>query len=225
MSCNTRSCVGMREQLELVPAIFVLVSLAMGLLGFWMIKPDRESICIFLISTSTASLILLFSGVVFTQTVPIYVSFGIEIGSCVSDLFVGSIPTPDVFMHHVSTIIAISFSLFRDNISLEMLGVLNGSVCVSNLVASCSRLLYLRSCELRFKQRGLLLTTAVAVVCRVMIPGWIVFEILLDLYRDGDRPEWARLFATSLLMLMFLNLQLVWSYTLKLRSHKRSFSL
>ena len=211
------------EEEAVIPSILVVSSLAVCVLGSWL-----HSRTFHLLVLAATSLVLIVGGWIANSPLPILCSFGIEIGCCLFDFVSGAVGTPDVFMHHVSTPIAIGFSLLRPEISLWSLALLNFTVSLSNIVSSLCKLVYLKNRTA--KNRCLAVTIGAAILGRIFIPGFIVVGILTDLYRTEDRPGWTRLYVTSLLMLLYLNVQLVVTYCAKLgpvgyRKEERMVSL
>jgi hypothetical protein len=197
--------------LELVPSIFLLTCTAVCISAYMSgLTRNKERKPLFLIATSGLSIVLVCLGLWTKSDLFLFISFGIEIGICVFDLF--QQPTPEVLVHHICTPTAICFSFFRPSISVSLLGILNGSICISNFVSSLCRLVHIRWRSLASKSNGLLTSFVCGLLFRIAAPGVIVSMILRDLWEDKERPDWARLYATSVLMLMYLNIQLVFTY-------------
>ena len=192
------------------PSLMLLTSLSVVVIGCWISKDSKIQ---YLVATSTLSILLVVAGFFFTSDLLFIVSFGIEIGYCLFDLVVSDSRRRlgvEVLVHHTCSPVAIFLSLFRPNISLSLLGILNLSLSVSNVVTTVSRFLY-QSGKRIPKAQGLLVSCMCGFICRIAIPLYCVCVILSDLKRDRDRPEWARLYASSIMMLMYLNVQCVYN--------------
>ena len=197
--------------LFLVPSVFVIESLVITIATHMYCENslDRkmarnELILIF----SFISIILLIFGVLFPGNWLFILSFGIEVGFCVFELLLQRPLSVETLVHHMCTIGSISFSLIRPSISINLLAFLNGSVVISNATTSLSRLLYHRTGSRFIKSRGLFVSWIVAVVFRLVSPVLCASVILTDLFLDPDRPEYSRIFSTSVLILVYLNFQL-----------------
>ena len=207
--------------LSVVPSVFVITSAAVTGIGFHVFPPTTDDKILqsgLLIFWSFVSLVLLISGSISDSLLPIIVSFGIEIGYCVFELVrvmavnrSKKFPLPvDTLVHHVCTPLVICFSLFRPAIPIGLLAVLNGAIATSNGVTSLGRILYMNRGSMESKKSGLLAACSTGLVCRIAIPAYVMLVIFADLWQDKQRPEWTRLYASSLLMLMYLNCQLVY---------------
>jgi hypothetical protein len=207
--------------LSIIPSVFVVTSAAVTGIGFHVFPPSTDSKMVqsgLLIFWSLLSLILLGIGSITDSIILIVVSFGIEIGYCVFELIrvmamnrSKKSPLPvETLVHHICTPIVICFSLLRPAIPIGLLAVLNGAVATSNGVTSLGRILYMSTGSIESKKFGLLTACITGVLCRLSVPMYVIGVIFSDLWQDQQRPEWTRIYATSLLMLMFLNCQLVY---------------
>jgi hypothetical protein len=139
-----------------------------------------------------------------------HAAFAIEIFFCLFEL-VFRPRTAEKVVHHIATPIAITCALIRGFPSPGILAILSFGINASNLVVAASKLTYLNRPQDVNKQNLLRLSFFCCFFGRVTIPLIFTFFILKNISLDSNRPDWSRLYATAVLMLLFLNLQLTYN--------------
>ena len=136
-------------------------------------------------------------------------AFGIEIGVCLFEAtYLRARMSVDTMVHHVCTPVAIIGSLVRP-VPLSTLAVLCGSLAAGNGVILSSKVLYTKFGSDEFKRNGLLASFLAGSLLRVLVSLAIVLMLIAEVLGDAARPDWTRLYVTAMLMLIFLNCQLV----------------
>ena len=199
------------------PAISVLVFVAVSVAGFGVCEAPKRSDSkrsnselVFLLFISILESVLVVLGLGMGWSLAAILAFAVEVGFCFFELLYLSrsrdLPIPaSVWVHHIATPICVQCGLLRSD--WRLLAKLSFAMALSAGVLCVSKLVYRR----RADGKGLLLQISffVVVVFRLVVPGVILGSILVDLLTDP--PPWARLYATSALMLWVLNAQMAHS--------------
>lgn len=137
-------------------------------------------------------------------------AFAIEIFVCFSELvFFKCYNVPEKLVHHVSAPVAIVCALIRGYPDINSLSILSFGINVSNLTVGVCKYSYLCKKPLARKEWLLFTSFALCLIGRVGVPSIFAFHILKDLIHT--RPEWARIYATCVLMLLYLNYQITFN--------------
>ena len=210
--------------LEAAPGLILATCVGVGGFGSLFCEPPTLGLKSFKRSTSETEFLLILS-ILTVVVVGVYgasraeewaiIGFGIEIGVCCFELiYLRNRMSVDTLVHHICTPVAIVGSLSLPSVGVAMLAYLCGSLSVGNAIILTSKLMATSST----KRRGLLLSFLAGLVLRVVIPILIVLSLIVDIVSDASRPEWTRLYVTAMLMLLFLNVQLVVALYLRLVS-------
>ena len=219
---------------DVFPAIVVLVTVIVSLVGFvycgWPLTPSVPSKRPYRTTTELSflliiSLIEICSNSVFLVTgssIILLIGFSVEIAFCVFEtIYLGKAGRLAIesITHHVCTIFAIPMSLFVPRLSTGLLVQLSLSVAVGNAIICASKIIYRfddSSSRFSKKEIGIFVSYWSSVLYRIIIPTvdvlWIMYHFFVNLHAS-ERPGWTRLYLTSLLMLLALNYQMV--YTMK----------
>jgi hypothetical protein len=139
------------------------------------------------------------------------VAFAIEMFVCFSELvLLKCVNFPEKLVHHVSAPVAIACALTRGYPDIHSLSILSFGINVSNLTVGVCKFTYLGKKQPARKEGLLFLSFALCLIGRVGIPSIFAFHILKDLVLHS-RPEWARIYATCVLMLLYLNFQITFN--------------
>ena len=219
---------------DVFPAICVIVSLLVCVFGFLVCgwpsppavipkRPFRTTSELFYLLL--ISIFEIFSNLVFLTTessIALLIGFSLEIGFCSFELiYLGraSRLTVESLTHHVCTMFAIPMSLHVVRLPMGLLVQLSLSVAVGNAIICASKIIYrIDDSGKKFEKKkfGIMVSYWSSVVYRILIPTVDVFWVLYHFFfhmTTMERPGWTRLYLTSLLMLLALNYQMV--YTMK----------
>ena len=213
---------------DVFPSIVVIACLITTLAGFVVCRPppmakkriysrsDSELKFILVVSSIGAGMVALYLLAGGGSELVLLSAFSAEIGMCVFELlYLGihrRLPV-DALVHHVCAPVSIALSLFT-SAEIGLLAKLSLSINVSNIVLTSSRLWWRRT------RVGLLVSLITCMACRIILPVYIVSQLVWAVVIDPNRPEWSRLYCTSMLMLTYLNCQLTFSVYRKFSQHR-----
>ena len=148
------------------------------------------------------------------------VAFASEICFCAYEMiFRRKEMSPEKILHHIATPISITCALVRGYPEKWTFAVVSFGINLSNGVVCGCKILHKRK---KFGNKKLLLFLSF-LLCfggRVCIPSTVSCLIFTDLFHEPNRPQWTRIYATCLLILLFLNFQI--TFNLYLASRSRS---
>ena len=155
----------------------------------------------FLCQVSCFGIILICISLMFSVYQFALVAFSLEIGYCVFELIRtmhGNRPVLiQTLMHHVCTFVAIQCSLLCVWVDWRILAQLSFAFFLSGGFVAGSKWIYTRNSRAKEISYWILL------LYRLILPVPIIIYLLMNLLTE--RPPWARLYATSILLLWTLN--------------------
>ena len=169
--------------------------------AFVLLTTCLSSIFQFSITTvSIIELILISLSLIFDSPLFAVIAFSFEAGFCLFELFSGKCKNLPLIIHHVSTPMVIQFSLLLFELDYRLLAKLCLSFSVSTLIIAWSKKFHLKD------KKWIRVSFLSLILFRLIVPIQLIYVIAKLLW--ASRPEWTRLYFTSVLMLYSLNVQI-----------------